>query len=86
MSHTEKIFAGHFPRNRLGAGVLTVGGKVGAYAAAIFAKEENRGKIAYFENSVCKFKGKIVPGDKVKLETKIVWQKGLVGVGEAVAA
>ena len=30
-------------------------------------------------------KGKIVPGDKVKLETKIVKRKGPMGVGEATA-
>ena len=29
--------------------------------------------------------GKIVPGDKVKLETKIVKRKGPMGVGEATA-
>ncbi len=49
--------------------------------------EENKGKIAYFGGiKKCKFKGKIVPGDKVRLETKIIRRKGPVGVGEAVAS
>ena len=49
--------------------------------------EENKGKIAYFGGiNKCKFKGKIVPGDKVRLETKIIRRKGPVGVGEAVAS
>ena len=31
------------------------------------------------------FKGKVVPGDKLRLETRIIKSKGPVGVGEAVA-
>ena len=47
----------------------------------------NKGRIAYFGGiNKCKFKGKIVPGDKVKLETKIIKQKGPLGVGEAIAS
>ncbi len=34
----------------------------------------------------CRFRGKIVPGDKVRLETKIIKKKGPVGIGEAVAS
>ena len=34
----------------------------------------------------CRFRGKIVPGDKVRLETKIIKTKGPVGIGEAVAS
>lgn len=68
-------------------GALTVEALAQVGAVAILAKEENRGKIAYFGGiQKCKFKGKIVPGDKVKLETKIIRQKGPVGVGEAVAS
>ena len=44
-------------------------------------------EIAYFGGiNKCKSKGKIVPGDKVRLETKIIKQKGPVGVGEAIAS
>ena len=32
-----------------------------------------------------KFKRKVVPGDKVKLECEIIKQKGPVGVGKATA-
>ena len=54
-----------------------------AGAVAILSLEENKGKIAYFGGiNKCKFKGKIVPGDKVRLETKIIRRKGPVGVGE----
>ena len=32
-----------------------------------------------------RFKGKVQPGDKLKLEMKVMKQKGPMGVGEAVA-
>lgn len=68
-------------------GVLTVEALAQVGAVAILSMEENRGKIAYFGGiNKCKFKGKIVPGDKVRLETKIIKQKGPVGVGEAIAS
>ena len=87
VSYREEFFAGHFPQEPVGRGVLA-GGAVGqAGAVAVLSKEENRGKIAYFGGiNKCKFKGKIVPGDKVRLETRIIRQKGPVGVGEAVAS
>ena len=68
-------------------GVLTVEALAQAGAVAILSQEEYRGKIAYFGGiQKCKFKGKIVPGDKVRLETRIVKKKGPVGIGEAIAS
>ena len=56
-------------------------------AVAILSMPENKGKVAYFGGiNKCKFKGKVVPGDKLKLETRIIKTKGPVGVGEAVAS
>lgn len=58
-------------------GVLTVEALAQVGAVAILSLEENKGKTAYFGGiNKCRFKGKIVPGDKVKLETKIVKRKG----------
>lgn len=68
-------------------GVLTVEALAQAGAVAILSLQENKGKIVYFGGiNKCRFKGKIVPGDKVRLETKIIKQKGPVGVGEALAS
>ena len=53
---------------------------------AILSQEENKGKIAFFGGiDKCRFKRKVVPGDKLRLETKIIKQKGPVGIGEAIA-
>ena len=87
VSYREDFFKGHFPQETVMPGVLTVEALAQAGAVAILSVEENRRKVAYFGGiNKCKFKGKIIPGDKVRLETRIIKQKGPVGVGEAVAS
>lgn len=87
VTYREEFFAGHFPQAPVMPGVLIVEALAQVGAVAILSMPENKGKIAFFGGiDKCKFRGKVVPGDKLKLETKIIKTKGPVGVGEAVAS
>ena len=69
-----------------GPGVLQIEACAQVGAVAILSLEENKGKTAYFGAvNNARFKRKVVPGDKLKMECEIIKKKGPVGVGKAVA-
>ena len=83
----EDFFQGHCPQEPVMPGVLIIEALAQTGAVAILSKPENKGKIAYFGGiDRCRFKGKVVPGDTLRLETRITREKGPVGLGEAVAS
>ncbi len=86
VTYNEPFFAGHFPQEPVMPGVLIIEALAQVGAVAILSQEEFKGKIAYFGaiNSA-KFKGKVVPGDVLMLETEMIKSKGPVGVGSAKA-
>ena len=67
-------------------GVLIVEALAQVGAVALLGLPEWKGKTAYFAGiNKARFKQKVLPGDVLILETKIVKVKGPIGVGEATA-
>ena len=86
VTYNEPFFQGHFPQEPVMPGVLIIEALAQAGAVAILSLEENKGKTAYFAAiQAARFKRKVAPGDVLLLETEIVKQKGVMGIGKAVA-
>lgn len=77
---------GHFPKQPVQPGVLTIEMLAQAGAVCILSVPENKGKIAFFGGiDKARFKRQILPGDVVTLNVEIIKIKGSIGVGKAIA-
>ncbi|MCK5732359.1 MAG: 3-hydroxyacyl-ACP dehydratase FabZ [Tenericutes bacterium] len=86
VSANDGFFHGHFPEQHIMPGVLIVEALAQTGAVIILSVEGNRGKLAYFAGiDKCKFKRKVIPGDTLRLEAKVINQRSGIGIAEAVA-
>lgn len=78
----EPFFTGHFPGEPIMPGVLIIEALAQTGAIAMLSLPENKGKLALFGGiKNARFKGKVVPGDVLMMETVITKTKGPVGNG-----
>ena len=86
VSVNEQFFCGHFPQEHVMPGVLILEAMAQVGAVAMLSAEEWKGQTAYFAGiDKAKFRRKVVPGDVLTMETKIIKCKGPIGVSQAVA-
>lgn len=82
----EPFFTGHFPGEPIMPGVLIVEALAQVGAVALLSSESNKGKLALFAGiNEFRFRGKVTPGDMLKLELTVTRAKGAIGKGNAVA-
>lgn len=86
VSANEPFFQGHFPGYKVMPGVLILEALAQVGAVAILSAPDWKGRTAYFAGiDKAKFRRKVVPGDVLTMETKIIKCKGPIGVSQAVA-
>ena len=82
----EYFFQGHFPQEPVLPGVIIIEALAQVGAIALLYDEKFRGKIAYFGGiKNARFREKVVPGDRLRLEVEIIKMKGQMGIGQATA-
>ncbi len=82
----ESFFQGHFPQEPVMPGVLIIEALAQTGAVGVLSRDEFKGKIAYFAGiEKAKFRGKVVPGDVLRLELSLDQIRRNIGYGEGKA-
>jgi 3-hydroxyacyl-[acyl-carrier-protein] dehydratase len=76
----EHFFRGHFPAFPVMPGVLIIEALAQAGAVLILSRPEYRGKLAFFGGmDKVRFKRKVLPGDRLRLEVTLNKIRGNIG-------
>ena len=83
---TEDVFRGHFPGHPVFPGVLQLEALAQTGAVAILSQSEAQGKLVLFGGlDHVRFRRTVLPGDTLRLETRLTRSRGPIGKGEAKA-
>lgn len=83
----EPFFQGHFPGQPIMPGVLVLEALAQTGAVAVLSMEKFKGKIALFAGAdKVRWRGQVLPGDKLDMTCEIIKFKGPIGIGKAVAS
>jgi len=83
---TDDVFRGHFPGHPVFPGVLQLEAMAQTGAVALLSEPESQGKIVLFAGvDRVRFRRPVVPGDTLRLETRLTERRGRIGRGEGKA-
>lgn len=83
---TDDVFRGHFPGHPVFPGVLQLESLAQTGAVALLSQPGARGKLVLFGGvDHVRFRRMVVPGDTLRLETRLTRSRGPVGKGEGKA-
>lgn len=83
---TDDVFRGHFPGRPVFPGVLQLEALAQTGAIAALSSPEFQGKLVLFGRAdQVRFRRTVVPGDTLRLETRLLQKRGMVGKGEGKA-
>jgi 3-hydroxyacyl-[acyl-carrier-protein] dehydratase len=83
---TEDVFRGHFPGYPIFPGVLQLEALAQTGAVALLSLPEAQGKLVLFAGvDHVRFRRPVVPGDTLRLETRLTERRGRIGKGQGQA-
>lgn len=86
ITESEDVFRGHFPGYPVFPGVLQLEALAQTGAVALLSQPETEGKIVLFAGvDNARFRRPVVPGDTLRLETRMGESRGRIGRGEGKA-
>lgn len=79
----DDVFRGHFPGHPVYPGVLQLEAMAQTGAVALLSEPGSQGKIVLFAGvDRVRFRRPVLPGDTLRLETRLTERRGQIGRGE----
>jgi len=86
ISAADDVFRGHFPGHPVFPGVLQLEAMAQTGAVALLSEPDGQGKLVLFAGvDRVRFRKPVLPGDTLRLETRLTERRGRIGRGEGKA-